>query len=266
MKGARDEAWIFEGGLIYNKNALEKLKEWGLCTVEGADQFQQGEELRRYPEKSIVTFEDQGKRYFLKRYHYSRPWVFIRALLKFNFPVFSGPAEWQRLTELKSAGFRVPEVVAAGIGGTSFYGLSFIILEELPGQSIEALLAPQSVCSAKRQRRLAKSLGHWIRRFHEAGFCHKDLYLCHLFVNDSDVLGMLDCERVQRWPGKVPERWIIKDLAALHYSSSALLLSSSRLLFLNAYFGDAHGTRAAKALLKKVEDKVTGMARKGRKV
>jgi heptose I phosphotransferase len=262
---ARQTLWDRRGGLILNTLAQGQLEEWGLSSVEGADSFALGEELRRYPEKSIVRFEHGGVRYFLKRYHYSRALFFIRSLLKFNFPVFSGPIELKRLEQLENSGFRVPEALAAGIGGTLFRGLSFIVLKELSGQSLEDLVQSPKLgaISLRRQRERAKSLGLWIRRFHDAGFCHKDLYLCHLFLNDKNEWGLLDCERVVHRQTAVPRRWIIKDLAALYYSSKGVE-RSCRLSFLAGYFGKL--SASSLRMLAKVERKAERLARKGRKV
>lgn len=253
-------------GFVLNKDALPVLEELGLNSVEEADAFALGKELRRYPEKSIVRFTHAGQTYFLKRYHYSRLSIFLRAALKWNFPVFSGLVEWQRLKQLGELDFRVPEAVAAGVGGTLLYGLSFILLKELPGQSFEVLLQNKESFSLRRQRRLARALGQWVRRFHDHGFCHKDLYLCHLFCTDEDALGMLDCERIEFWPGAVPERWIVKDLAALLYSSKDLVASSVRRSFICGYWPDKESFRGAHSLRRGILRKAERLARKGRKV
>ncbi|MDF1660307.1 MAG: lipopolysaccharide kinase InaA family protein [Planctomycetota bacterium] len=267
MTGPSDDLWQFREKVILRKDSIPFLEACQLTTVEGADKFALGEELRRYPEKSIVQFMKNEKTYFLKRYHYSRLSVFIRAALKWNFPVLSGVTEWQRLNQLDALGFRVPKAVAAGLGGSLFRGLSFIVLEELPGRSLESQLQEASPCfTLRRQRRIARALGQWIRRFHDAGFCHKDLYLCHIFMTNDDVLGLLDCERICHWPGQVPERWIVKDLAALLYSSTGLVPNTVRHSFLAGYWPAKAELRNAVPKLRAIARKAKILARKGRKV
>lgn len=267
MNGPRDELWQFREDVILRRDSISFLEELGLTTVEGADNFNSGKELRRYPEKSIVRFTTAGTTYFLKRYHYSRLSIFIRAALKWNFPVLSGVTEWQRLKQLEAIDFRVPKAIAAGLGGTLFRGLSFIVLEEMSGQSLETKLQEANPrFTLRRKRRLARTLGQWIRRFHDAGFCHKDLYLCHIFVTEEDILGLLDCERICHWPTGVPQRWIIKDLAALLYSSKGLVPISVHRSFLKGYWPKKSELKNAQSKLRAIVKKAEALARKGRKL
>jgi heptose I phosphotransferase len=66
------------------------------------------------------------------------------------------------------------------------------------------------------------------RELHENGINHRDLYICHFLLNESELqslidlselpLYLIDLHRVQIRP-KTPQRWLIKDLAALYFSS-----------------------------------------------
>ncbi len=49
---------------------------------------------------------------------------------------------------------------------------------------------------------------------HDRGFNHRDLYLCHLLRDTEGNLFVVDLHRVDR-RRQVPERWKIKDIAAL---------------------------------------------------
>ena len=69
------------------------------------------------------------------------------------------------------------------------------------------------------------------RRFHAAGYNHRDFYTCHFLVKEPapgqfDVR-LIDLQRVQRrrW---FRRRWIVKDLAQLAYSAPRDRIGSER--------------------------------------
>jgi heptose I phosphotransferase len=82
-----------------------------------------------------------------------------------------------------------------------------------------------------------------VRRLHGAGFTHLDLYLNHIFVRETPegdkVLHLIDLQRVaRRW--FLPRRWIVKDLAALLYSTRDVPLSRTDIArIFTAYFDGA---------------------------
>jgi heptose I phosphotransferase len=85
------------------------------------------------------------------------------------------------------------------------------------------------------------------RHLHWIGFNHRDYYLCHLFMRPANIgaqdLRIIDLQRVgYRMP--LSARWIVKDLAALHYSSLGLPLTNrDRLRFYARYSGGWRGRK-----------------------
>ena len=80
-----------------------------------------------------------------------------------------------------------------------------------------------------------------LRRLHDRGLCHRDLYWNHLFcatpfTDASPVL--LDVERVfaPRWRVR---RWVVKDLAALWASVPVPVSGRAGLRFLRSYLGQS---------------------------
>jgi hypothetical protein len=60
-------------------------------------------------------------------------------------------------------------------------------------------------------------------RLHRAGLHHRDLYLCHFFVNRAGAdVRLIDVARVKRLPVLLARRWIVKDLAQFWYSTLTL--------------------------------------------
>jgi membrane-associated phospholipid phosphatase len=92
---------------------------------------------------------------------------------------------------------------------------------------------------------------------HGAGFTHRDLYLCHLFLRPDGGLTLIDLQRVTRG-GPGHRRRAVKDLAALNYSApSPAVTRADRMRFLLAYLGrrrlGAAGGRLARRIVRKTE-------------
>ena len=97
--------------------------------------------------------------------------------------------------------------------------------------------------------------------FHQSGACHRDLYLCHVFV-DLDPEGerppmftLIDLARVIRpWWRRM--RWIIKDLAELDSSAQQIGAShTDRLRFLRAYLSLERGAPRVQWYVRRVSRK-----------
>ena len=106
--------------------------------------------------------------------------------------------------------------------------------ETLPTFSMNAYTGgPMSLPLARQ------ALAELIRLLHGAGLVHRDLYLAHVFM-DAGVDGvaelyLLDLQRVLRPRWRI-RRWVVKDLAALHFSTPADAASAAdRLRWLKHY-------------------------------
>ncbi len=107
---------------------------------------------------------------------------------------------------------------------------------------------------------LISRLAGLIQKMHACGFNHRDLYLCHILRDGRGNLYIVDLHRVQR-RAAVPERWLVKDIAALNYSAPADIISrTNRLRFLKTYLGTdrltARDKRFALKVLKKTQKMV----------
>jgi heptose I phosphotransferase len=125
---------------------------------------------------------------------------------------------------------------------------SAVVLERVAGEPFDAAWrraieqrAPITVGRARHD--LAVRLGRFIAAFHGTGLCHRDLYLCHVFVDlDSaarwpPALAVIDLARTHapRWRRM---RWVIKDLAQLDASGRQVgAARSDRYRTLLAYLG-----------------------------
>ncbi|HOA74021.1 MAG TPA: lipopolysaccharide kinase InaA family protein [Phycisphaerae bacterium] len=187
--------------------------------------------------------------------------------------------EWRNARELERAGIRAAPPVAFGermIG--PFEQRSAILLGEAPGESLEKwvpahLGADRREFDAASRRRLVEGLARFVARFHAAGFVHRDLYLCHIFIDPARASAgagqsadrafcLIDLQRVFR-PKWRKRRWVVKDLAALDFSTPAACVSRwERLRFLCRYVRHFDRFGSARLLAGKVAARNRRMARR----
>ncbi len=96
-------------------------------------------------------------------------------------------------------------------------------------------------------KRFNRSLVELVRTFHRAGWVHRDLYNCHIFLHEQDdrlSLRLIDLGRAFQ-PTWRKRRWRVKDLAQLKYSMPAGWTDRFWRGFLRHYLGDPGGARLA---------------------
>jgi heptose I phosphotransferase len=180
--------------------------------------------------------------------------------------------EWQRLRELEWASLAAPRAVAYGqkrSGGRVVESL--LLMTEVAGAEqgdhfFERLAQQGGTCKEDCKRQWIAQLGDFARKFHAAGFYHRDFYLCHFWfatANGENRLWLLDHHRTGRnavrWWRR---RWRIKDVAQLHYSASPLIFSrTDRLRFLRRYFACAKLNQEQRRFVAAVRRKSRRIAR-----
>jgi len=150
--------------------------------------------------------------------------------------------EWRWLHELAEMGFRVPSPVCLASGG----GRSVLVCEQVAGRPLDAVLT-DAIRTGRVDAELdycAEHVAPMVRRLHDLGLFHRDLYCNHLFVADlASQPAMIDVERVVR-PRWRRRRWQVKDLGALLSSAPAGIPAKASLRFLRAYLdGDVGSSR-----------------------
>jgi heptose I phosphotransferase len=179
---------------------------------------------------------------YLKR-HFRLPWTArISALLHPAGRHSPGAAEWAHLERARSLGVPVPEVVAIGERIGPWAELqSYLVVAELSGSKELNEILPVLERRMDRadferlKRRIVRRAARIAATIHRARMFHKDLYLCHFF---------LDLERLERDPGDVEltlidlhrlqehrllaDRWRWKDLGQLLFSTEGVSGVSTR--------------------------------------
>jgi tRNA A-37 threonylcarbamoyl transferase component Bud32 len=241
------------GGAVVNMRFKEPLRELGLLEKNAIFSFQQGRELYKPGLGGRTRFRFET---FLKG---NRIWLYLKRV---RLPKLSDQVAriacgtvrhsicWHERYMIKQLGLHripVPVVVAYAekmAGG--FEIASTLMTQGITGQSLEKFVPKHfarnpDLAELLKRRTWIRKLAALIRRFHQAGFCHRDLYLSHIFIslkqNGDPVFFLIDLARAFKTGGR-KKRWIIKDLAALNYSApEKTIFTTDRMRFLKIYLG-----------------------------
>ena len=192
----------------------------------------QGRTIARWTLQS----KDRSLVVFLKRHYRLSWWSGLQALLRPQGNWSPALQEWDHL-EWGGQGLPVPLAVAGGefIGPWGRFQ-SFIAVEELTDmlplhEAVPAAAAALDPTTFRRWKRgLIQEMASISLDLHRRRCFHKDLYLCHFYIAETDT------RRIPEWSGRVrlidlhrlarhPWTWLwwrSKDLAQLLYSSDVL--------------------------------------------
>lgn len=195
-----------------------------------------GEKFRELENRCTQKITLGEKNYFIKQ-HFGIGWKEIfKNLFQLRLPVLSAKNEWLAIQRLNLLKIAVPIVKGYGSQGINPAKIkSFLLTEELPPHiSLEFYCKEwrSDPPSFKKKIALIKKVARIARTLHENGVNHRDFYLCHFLLPLSleiDKLCLIDLHRAQI-RGHVPERWIVKDLAGLYFSSKEIGLTNRDLL------------------------------------
>jgi hypothetical protein len=240
-------------GTAFNEAFETAIRDNGLLDYAAMMGLDRGEVVKHaIPQRKTVVFMlRDGSRAYLKR-HFP-PGLFL-TLKKFLLPSSEPTAydEFANIAAFHRAGLPTVVPIAAGRQRGSY-----LVTQALDGCIKLDDYIRQATLTPRAKTELISGLAGLIRRMHAAGFNHRDLYLCHILRDGGGGLYLVDLHRVQR-RAAVPERWRVKDIAALNYSAPAGIFSrTDRLRFLKAYLGrerlTAGDRRFAVKVLKKTQ-------------
>ena len=220
----------------------------------GQDPFAEIEALRRDPVREVASrstfrFELDGSAYFAK-VHGGVGWLeILKNLVVGKPPVVDAGNEYRAATYLAGLGLHTLKVAAFGTRGRNpARRRSFLVTDEITGaETLEDLTLdwPENPPDPVVKWALIDKSAHVASTMHDAGINHRDFYICHLMLQAPGALTreslnfnlyLMDLHRAQQRAG-VPRRWMVRDLAALLYSTYDIGLSRrDRMRFLKAYF------------------------------
>lgn len=188
-----------------------------------------GEVYRQLEARRTFRFElnDEG---FFAKVHGGVGWFeIVENLLHFRMPVLGARNEWEALNRLHELGINTMTPVGFGEKGRNpATQRSFLITEELTNMvTLEDFCADWKANPPAFRLRLAlvNKLAEISQKLHDNGVNHRDYYLCHFMMPedqkpDPDNLQfyLIDLHRAQLRTS-TPERWRIKDISGLYFSS-----------------------------------------------
>ena len=239
VDGAAKMAEVYISSSLAEHFTEAQLLEWA-WTVEGNIH-------RQVKGRCTLRTHVDGRAYFLKR-HLGVGWgEILKNLMVGKKAVLGAENEYRACLHLARHDVLAPRAAAFAIErGNPARRRSFVLCGELAGfDSLEDLTdawadAPPSPLA---KRRLVVAAARFVRRLHEIGLAHRDLYICHLLINRRKwaarevELAVLDLHRA-RLQSPISHFWRCRDLAALLFSTLHLNLSRfSQLRFVRLYAG-----------------------------
>jgi len=217
---------------------------------------------------SDSAYAETSTTVFLKRYDRPPISAQLKNWLSAKKRISCGFAEVDAARQLAAMGINTPKMVAWGQQwGGVFEKRSFAAIEKIPGgESLERSLpgffnGPATSENLILRRRFIRQLAAFIRKFHDTGYRHRDLYLCHIFRTPDDQFYLIDLARAFR-PMLLGALYRIKDVAQLHYSAPAKYFSKTdRLRFLRAYLGRDKLNSRDRTFARQIHNKAKRMAR-----
>lgn len=213
----------------------------------------QGETHRHI--KNRLTYETQiGPHHVFIKRHLGCGWPAVfKEWYRLRKPIYSARTEWDAAETLAKVGLRVPKVLGKGERGQAPHAVeSFVILEALENCETleyfrEGWLEFRGKSWGQLKRAAITEVASMSRTMHQSGINHCDFYLNHFLINRDAMkqwqpgaelpLHLIDLHRVQQHC-KVPERWLMKDLAALLFSALDVGLTSTDCIrFFKIYLG-----------------------------
>jgi len=259
-------------GFFVDADYAQAFRELGLTGIDKVFDFDGGRRLDKAElakHRSRVQFDlaEPKATVFLKRYDRVPILTQIRNWLHHHRRASTSSFDRSGAGQLAAAGINTPETIAYGEQWAwGFEKRSFIITRRIRrAESLERKLPDffyqeRSGENLKRRSAFIEGLADFVRRFHETGFRHCDLYFSHVFLGEGGDLYLIDLQRVFR-PWLLKERFRVKDIAQLYYSAPAKYFSrADRLRFYLRYAGRKKLTCADKRLLRKVNARAKTIA------
>ncbi len=225
----------------------ELIDSWKGQDVFSLMENMQGTIAREMKDRQTLRFEMNGRGYY-RKWHRGVGWPeVIKNLLQLRLPVLGASNEWNALNKLRALNIPSLIPVAYGVRGKNpARQQSFIVTRELTDVIQLDHFFEQYSVGIKAKRRILAGLARIARELHAAGINHRDFYLCHFmlkttFIADQEQapeIYLVDLHRAQLRP-RVPERWLIKDLGGLLFSSLNLRFSQrDYCYFMRIYFAE----------------------------
>ena len=245
----------------------------GLNSIDAVFSFNAGKNLTKanlasYRRRLQFKIDSPPTTLFLKRYDNPPILTQLKNWLTNHTRKSCAFFDFKPAEKLASLGINTPKTIACGEQWAVFFEKrSFIITEKIPNaESLEQKLpacfsAPPTVENLNLRRNFIAQLAAFVKKFHETNYRHRDLYFSHIFHDSAGKFYLIDLARAFK-PIVFAERFLIKDIAQLHYSAPRQYFSNTdRLRFYLSIKGQNKLTGKDKLFISKVINKTEQMAR-----
>ena len=201
--------------------------------LTGANHFEammalQGKAFRDVPGRKTMRVVIGDHSYFIKQ-HFGVGWgEIVKNLLSFKMPVISAMTEVNAIQQMDKLGIPTTPLVAYGQQGYNpATTRSFVMTEDL-GE----IVSLEEFCADWRSNppapavkaAIVKAVAQLAAKFHGAGLCHRDFYLCHFVMKKLEMeqggfnLHLIDLHRVLQQQSPTGQT-VMKDIAGLVFSA-----------------------------------------------
>jgi hypothetical protein len=187
----------------------------------------QGYTVRAAANRKTMRITIAGQSYFIKQHEVTGWREIFKNWLSFKRPIIGAMTEVRAIQALEKIGIATTPIAAYGVQGhCAASQRSFLLTKDLGDiHSLEDICKSwqsQPASAATRQAMLI-AVAKLAKKFHAAGLCHRDFYLCHIALQKSAPLTadsefyLLDLHRVLQ--GVSPNGTEVrKDIAGLIFS------------------------------------------------
>ena len=219
-------------------------------------------------ERSTERLYLEGVTVYVKKHFFPGIREILKNLVRFRFP--SGALnEWRALLAFHAHNIPTMTPICAGSKPLlwKIEKESFLLTVDLGDTTrLNDFLKGNSAtpCREKlleKKRGILKNLADITRKMHSAGINHRDYYLYHILLDSKEELYVIDLHRVDVG-GSVGKRWMVKDLAALLFSSLEVpVTNGERLAFFKRYMRINRLSSYHKTLIRLIIKKCNRIAR-----
>lgn len=191
-----------------------------------------GYTVRATANRKTMRVDILGRSYFVKQHEGVGWWELIKNVLSFKRPIIGAMTEVKAIQTLERIGIATTPIAAYGIQGEALATQrSFLLTEDLGDKGSGDIVSLEDIVKTWAQHppsegeraTMLTAVAKLAKRFHAAGLCHRDFYLCHIALQrDQEVTAdtdfyLLDLHRVLH--GQSPQGTsVCKDIAGLIFS------------------------------------------------